>query len=234
MGSLGELVLRKLGCRLDEDSARVVFRLDPDGDRLELADESGLTLDEEVVLPLVTLALDVRRVVRGADTSRMVDDIVATRGGSIEVVPPGELHLVEALLRSNAQLAGEGNGGVVVPQVGPARDGLAAAVAILGLLARANQPLSSLVAQLPSYERRRSTVPCHERSRAVALLDRVARAADVEPPLRPEDGVHVLRNGTRGLVRLSATEPVLRVTVESRDPAAAEALHAELRAFLGS
>ena len=232
VGSLGELVLNKLNCRLGGDSVRVAFRLDPDGDRLALADETGVSLDDEVVLPLVALALGARHVVRGADTSRMVDDVVAVRGGSVEVVPPGELHLVSALLRSNAQLAGEGNGGVVVPEVVLGRDGMAAAVAILGLLARTERPLSSLAAELPRYERRRSTVVCPERSRAIALLARLARTADLEPPLSPEDGVHVLRNGTRGLVRLSATEPLLRVTVEGRDPAAAEALHAELRASL--
>ena len=74
------------------------------------------------------------------------------------VVPTGELHLVEALVAYRAGLAGEGNGGVVVPEVGIARDGLAAAAVVLELVARAGRPLARIADELPRLARVRSTL----------------------------------------------------------------------------
>ena len=217
----------------------LVMQLDPDGDRLRLFDERGRGLDEEATFPLAALALDARDVVKGADTSRMIDDLAAARGGSVRVVSPGELHLVEELTAGGGEVAGEGNGGVVVPAVGLARDGLAAGAAIMELLARTGSTLSELAGRLPRYERRRSTVPCAARRRARAAIEAVAArlencAGDAEGDGErdPEQGLLVERDGAWGLVRQSATEPVLRLTVEGRSRAAVDDLHAELEAVL--
>jgi phosphomannomutase len=150
--------------------------------------------------------------------------------GPVHVTTPGELHLARALLDTGADLAGEGNGGVIVPAVGLARDGLAAAAAILELLARSGRPLSALVAELPRRSVRRSTVPAGTEEEVCAALKAVA---DGPPPPDPFAGVRVERDdGSWGLVRLSATEPVLRITAEAADPAAVRALHDELRAIV--
>jgi phosphomannomutase len=180
----------------------------------------------------VALAREARAVVKGADTSRMVDDVLAARGGSVRTTTPGELHLVEAL-GAEGDLAGEGNGGVVVPAVGMARDALAAAAAILELMARTKRPISALAAELPRYFRRRSTVACAGEEDARIALDAVAASVGVSPAVDPEQGVVVeAADGAWGLVRRSATEPVLRITVEAPTEAAADALHAEVRAAL--
>jgi phosphomannomutase len=228
VGSLAEEVLGRLGCRREGPGADVGLLLDPDGDRLELADERGDPVDPEAVLPLVALARDARTVVKGADTSRMVDDVLAARGGSVRVVTPGELHLLEGIAETNADLAGEGNGGVVVPSIGMARDALAAAVAVLELRAASGAPLSRLVSELPRSSRRRSTLPCGGEDAANRALEALAARLGLPAPTDPEMGIRVERDGAWGLVRRSATEPVLRVTTEADAPEAAEALHAEL------
>jgi phosphomannomutase len=227
VGSLAGIVLDRLGCTAGGSGPDLRLLLDADGDRLQLADEGGELLDSEVVLPLVALARDVRIVVKGADTSRMVDDVLAGRGGLVHVVSPGELHLLEAVSELGAELAGEGNGGVVVPAVGMARDALAAAIAVLELCATSGQSLSRLAGELPRYARRRSTVPC-EGKEAGRALDSLARGLDIDAPDDPEMGVRIERGEAWGLVRRSATEPVLRVTVEAPTAEAAETLHAEL------
>jgi phosphomannomutase len=232
VGALGALVLERLGSRSAEGGLDLGLRLDADGDRLELVDERGVTLDTEVVLPLVALATGAESVVKGADTSRMVDEIVGRRGGTVTVVSPGELHLVEELEPSGADLAGEGNGGVVVPEVGPARDALAAGVLVLEHLARTGRPLSELVSELPRFVRLRTTVPCTGVGEAHDALDALAESLGVPGPADPEEGLKVELGDAWALVRRSATEHVLRITVEARHAARAAALERELLAGL--
>ncbi len=228
VGSLGTLVLARLGCMEANPGFDVGLRLDADGDRLELIDERGEALDPEVVLPLAALARDARHVVKGADTSRMINEVMGARGGAVAVVCPGELHLLEELARTGADLAGEGNGGVVVPEVGPARDGLAAGILVLELLARSRRPLSELVEALPRYIRRRSTVPCAGVEPARAALANLAEYLGVPRPDDPEEGISFETGDGWALVRKSATEHVIRLTVETRQALAADALHRDV------
>lgn len=234
-GASAALLLERLGGAADT-RADLALELDADADRVQLLDERGQALDEEATLPLTTLALEARDVVKGADTSRMIDDVIAAQGGRVRVVTPGELHLVEELTAGGGDIAGEGNGGVIVPAVGCARDGLAAGAAIMGLLARVGSPLSELADALPRYARRRSTVPCSDRDRARAAIEAVATALDGDAADDeagdPEEGVLVERGDAWGLVRQSATEPVLRLTVEARSDASADDLYGKLNAAL--
>jgi phosphomannomutase len=231
-GPAAALVLERLGCKPPGPGCDLGLLMDADGDRLRLIDEAEAVLDEEVTFALVVLARQATHVIRGADTSRMVDDLVAACGGSVRVVPPGELHLVGALRATGGDLAGEGNGGVIVPSVGMARDALAAAASILELRARSGDPVSRLAAGLPRYARRRSTVPCPGDQEAMAMLR--ALGAELGVALdAAHGGLRVERpHGSWGLVRRSATEPLLRVTVEARTEAEAERLHRELRGGL--
>jgi phosphomannomutase len=233
VGATAAAVLERLGCRPGGAHPDVGLRLDADADRLALVDERGRELASDAVLALAIVARGARTVVKGRDTSRVVDALVEARGGAVHVTPPGELHLIAALTETGAEVAGEGNGGVVVPAVGPARDGLAAAAAILELRARARRPLSELAAELPPFAIRRSAVPCESSPRALGALARLAARFGVPAPADPEEGVLLEGGeGTWGLVRLSATEPVLRLTAEAATAGAADALHAELRATL--
>jgi phosphomannomutase len=222
------LLLEHLRCAARGPTADVGLRLDADADRLSLLDETGAELDTELTFPLVMLAHGARRVVKGADTSRLVEAMVRERGGSVRTVPPGEIHLVEALMEGEAELAGEGNGGVIVPAVGLARDGLAAAAAVLWLIARSGRPLSVLAGELPRQALRRSTLPFADPGSRREALERLASRSRVE--LRqPEVGVLVEPAAdVWGLVRASATEPVIRVTVEAPTESQAEELHDQL------
>jgi phosphomannomutase len=225
-------LLEELGCGLGTPQPEIGLRLDADGDRLQLLDERGDELDPEMTLALVVLARGARSIVKGADTSRIVDELAAERGGRVLTVPPGEIHLISALTDEGGELAGEGNGGVIIPEVGLARDGLAAAVSVLGLLARERRPLSAIVAGLPSYARVREAVSWADRGAAAEAIAGLAERLGLSPPdseygLRVEAGA-----GTWALVRVSATERVIRFTVEAPEQAQAESLHAELRAGL--
>jgi phosphomannomutase len=206
-------LLGLLGCQ----AGGLRLELDADGDRLDPG-------DPEWTLPLAAVARRPRLVVRGADTSRMVDGLAA----AVRTVPPGELHLVEALAadRTRPALAGEGNGGLVVPELILARDGLAAAALLIELMARSGRSLEEHADELPRLTRRRLELAgdsdISPASRLPGASDRGASA-----------GVMIERgSGLWALVRRSATEPVVRVTVEGPDDASVEALRDEIQASL--
>jgi len=230
-GASPDHALEELRCGDGDERPDLELQLDADADRLRLVDEDGTRLDSEVTFPLVMLAHEAWRVVKGADTTSTVDALAREHGGHSRHVPPGELHLVEALLETGDDLAGEGNGGVVVPAVGVARDGLAAGAAVISLVARTGKPLSALAAELPRYACRRSTVPFRNAAAAREALERLARRLGTDPP-HSDTGVRIeRRDGSWGMARMSATEQVVRITAEAASDAEAEAeaLHAELR-----
>ncbi len=231
-GSAPAIALAALGCDRVADDTDAVLLLDADGDRLRLADHRGCSLDAEATLPLVAIARGAARIVKGADTSAMVDYVARERSGWVRVVPPGELHLVRGLRESGAELAGEGNGGVIVPEVGMARDGLAAGVAVLGMLAASGVSLAEHAAALPHLARRRSNVPSPDPETGLRSLSAAAERLGAVA-VDPHEGLTVSRpGGAWALLRRSATEPVLRVTVEAAMEDDAETLHSEVLAAL--
>jgi phosphomannomutase len=239
IGGAGEsaaLALEALGCRttaLGDGPVALTLHLDADADRVHLGDESGTELDSELTLALAVAAREPELVVRSSDTSRAVDELQGRRGARTVVVPPGELHLVEALPDdAGAALAGEGNGGVIVPAAGPGRDGLAAGLLALELVVRSGRTLSELVAELPRLFRHRSQLRCEESGEAARRLTSAAGALGLPSPGDPEVGVAVERAGSWGLIRRSATEPLLKLTTEAPTQRAASALHRELEAAL--
>jgi phosphomannomutase len=223
-GESAARVLEGLGCRPADARPDAVLCLDADGDRLTLADESGRDLDPEDTVLLVARARRRGPVVAGADTSRALEAVV---DGAVHRVAPGELHLLKGLEVHGARLAGEGNGGVIVPEAALARDGLAAAAVILESLAAGGRPLSELAAELPRFARVRSTIACTPEE-AAGSLSGLAERWGLDPVRELEEGLLVEREGAWALVRRSATEAVLRVTAEGPDERTAAALHDDL------
>ena len=132
VGDAGAALLAALGVA-HGDGPR--FVLDADADRLAI---DGLASD--AVLVLAATARHPAILVRGADSTRTV----AAHACETVTVAPGELHLIEAMSRTGAELAGEGNGGVVRAETASGRDGLATMALILELLARDPGVLASL------------------------------------------------------------------------------------------
>ena len=111
----------------------------------------------------------------------MIDDLTAARGGGVRVVSPGELHLVEELTARGGDIAGEGNGGVVVPAVGLARDGLAAGAAIMALLARTGRRCPSSPAACRTTSAGARPCPAPGRDHACAAIEAVAAHLEGRP-----------------------------------------------------
>lgn len=210
--------------------AALAFAQDPDADRLAIIDEQGRYIGEEYTLALATLSLlgaanapkDKAELAANLSTSRMIDDVAARFGATVHRSAVGEANVVSAMRRAGAQIGGEGNGGVIWPQVTWIRDSIGAMGLVLALLARENRPLSQIVASIPSYAIEKRKAPVRE-----GLAQRAVRAVEAAYKGRPgarvdtQDGVRADfpssdgRGGAWVHVRASNTEPIVRFIAEA-------------------
>ena len=207
---------------------------DPDGDRLGCVDENGRAPGEEATICLACEYVLSRRkgpVVVNLSTTRAVDDVCASHRARVLRTPVGEASVVERIVETGAVLGGEGNGGVIVPDLNLTRDGLVGAACVIALIAVTGKPLSGLLAEIPSYHMEKTTVPV-DRERFGEARDRLKRAfeechADERDGLRfdgPDFWVHV---------RPSNTEPLVRIIAEAREEAAARSVTDRARRAMG-
>ena len=138
-----------------EMKADIGFIHDPDADRLVLMDEKG-----EVVLEEYTVALAIESIlsknkggiaVINLSTSQMSIDIAKKYEGECISTSVGEPNVVEGIIKHNAIIGGEGNGGVIYPKINLIRDGFVGICLILEFLAERNKKLSELIDELPKY-----------------------------------------------------------------------------------
>ncbi len=215
--------------------ADVGFAEDPDADRLAIVDERGQYIGEELTLALcVDHALSQRKgpVVVNGSTSRVTADLAARYGCPFHRSHVGEANVVAKMREVTALIGGEGNGGVIEPQVGYVRDSFVGMAYVLDGLVKKRQPLSAWVGQLPRYDIVKDKVRCpRERVAAActALKSKFPQATAAEG-----DGLRLDWPDRWVQVRASNTEPIIRVIAEAPDNAAARELCAEAKALVES
>ena len=222
--------LEQLGESVREQGADLGFAVDPDADRVALVGPDGVPLGEDYTLALAVAAVTARRpgpVVTTLSTSQIVSDVAERNGSPVTLTAVGEVHVVEKMLEERAVIGGEGNGGVVLTEVGPGRDAAVAVAVVLEALAASGASLPELVASLPKYaiEKRKLTCSAGQLQGAVAALKGRHPAAWAHPV---PDGVKLYMEGGLSCpwihLRASNTEPVVRVIAEAETPAEAKQL----------
>ena len=216
--------------------AAVGFAQDPDADRLAVVDEHGTYIGEEYTLALCARAVLAKKkagkVVANLSTSRMIDDVAAKFGGEVVRTPVGEANVVDAMIREEAVLGGEGNGGVIDPRVVAGRDSLVGMTLILSLMADTGKSISELVEEMPRYVILKDKLPLASKEDAEPVIDRVAARFD-EEHINTSDGLRVDWPDGWLSVRASNTEPILRIICESPDEVSARARIDEARQAAG-
>ncbi len=215
LGDLERLVL--------ESGAEVGLAVDPDVDRLALVSDAGKAIGEDYTLALAArLVLRHRAgvVVTNLSTSRIVDD--ASAPAVVHRAPVGEVNVAVRMRELGAVVGGEGNGGVILPELHLGRDAPVGIALILQLLLEEGQPLSAIVAGLPRY-----AIVKDKLDRPDASLDSVYDSLRREFPdaeADTQDGLHLSWADRWVHVRPSGTEPIVRVIAEAPSAAEAEAL----------
>ena len=147
----------------------------------------------------------------------------------------GEVNVVVKMHAVGAVLGGEGNGGVILPDLHHGRDALAGTALVLSQLATTGQALSDWVADLPQYAIAKHKLPVDGLD-ASALLGALARRYEAGGAgvrgVSTVDGVKVDLEDGWVHVRASNTEPILRIYAEAPSAAAANALAERFKAEL--
>lgn len=222
-------------CRaVREQGAAVGLALDPDADRLALVDETGRAVGEEYTLALAArhrLRSERGPVACNLSTSRMMDDVAREAGVVLHRTPVGEVHVAEAIEREGCLIGGEGNGGVIDPRVALVRNSLAGAALVLEMMATRGRTLSELCGELPVYTMVKDKVALAGRRPEEALAAARRRFADAA--LDERDGLHFAWPDGWLHVRLSNTEPILRVIAEATQAERARGLVREVKGLAG-
>lgn len=245
--------------------ADVGFAQDPDADRLAIIDEKGAYIGEEYTLALCAeAALSAGRsgdrdedgdeeagepvLVANLSTSRMIDDVAAKHGGRVVRTPVGEANVVEAMKTlkgegENVVLGGEGNGGVIWPEVVYVRDSLGSMALVLSLMARTGKTVSELVAQIDSYSPGGSgyaivkqKVNIASKADAQPAVEKIAKhyggRADATIDLQDGARVDFPEQGVWVHVRASNTEPIMRLIAEAPTDEMARAILTEVEGVI--
>ena len=209
--------------------ADVGFQFDVDSDRLGIATEQGSAVSEELVLPLLADYYLPRGpgkiVITNLSTTALTDDIAARHGGTVIRVPVGRQAAIDALggyKPEQIALAGEGTGAVMLPRFQFVYDGIASMLAILSMMHERGQPLGQILAGYPAYQMIKAEWPLTSTSVPELLMELQQRYADGR--FNVQDGLRVDWTDRWLHVRVSQTEPIIRVICEKRGGSPAEML----------
>lgn len=227
--------LGELERRVRESGADLGLATDPDADRLSLVSGSGRAVGEDFTLALAALLVLRHRkgpVVTNLSTSRVVEDVAADAGVPFHRTPVGEIHVARRMEAEGAVIGGEGNGGVILPDVHLTRDAAVGAALVLQLLLETGRTLDELVAARRGYAIVKDKLP--RDAGAVEDAYRALEARLAAPDVDRRDGLRLAWPADAKWLHLrpSGTEPILRIMAEAPTDAEARALVENARAAL--
>jgi len=206
-----------------ENGADVGFVVDPDVDRLAIIMENGGFFGEEYTLVAVAdyiLSHTPGNTVSNLSSTRALKDITEKHGGKYFASAVGEVNVVEMMKAQNAIIGGEGNGGVIYPELHYGRDALVGIALFLSQLALSNKTCSELRKTYPDYVISKNKVVLKPGVTPEELLSRIK---DIYKDFRINDTDGLKIDFDEGWVHLrqSNTEPIMRIYAEgtTRDQA---------------
>ena len=214
----------------------VGFVVDPDVDRLAIIDERGTFFGEEYTLVAVAdylLSLNGGgNTVSNLSSTRALRDVTERHGGTYTAAAVGEVNVVTKMKETGALIGGEGNGGVIYPELHYGRDALVGIALFLSLLAKSGKKVSELRATYPDYSMSKQRVDLPQGVDTEALLSRLAREYQDKGTINLIDGVKIDLPTQWVHVRRSNTEPIIRIYTEAPSSEEAQALADEFKATL--
>ncbi len=208
--------LKQLEKAVKEHKADIGFATDPDVDRLAIVDEKGNCIGEEFSLLLsekFILSKAKGDIVTNLSSSMASEDIAAEFSVNVHRTKVGEINVGKLMMEINSPVGGEGNGGVICPEVHFTRDAPAGIAVILGYLAESGKTVSELADQIPKYYFAKNKIKVDP-----AELDNIMTKVPYifsDHQLDRTDGIKILGDKFWIHVRKSGTEPIIRVYVES-------------------
>lgn len=204
--------------------------VDPDVDRLALVCEDGEVFGEEYTLVAVAdyvVSNNKGNTVSNLSSSRALRDITEKHGCEYYSSAVGEVHVVAKMKETKAVIGGEGNGGVIVPELHYGRDALAGAALFLSHLAKFGKSASMLRASYPNYFISKNKIELTPDINVDDILEAVTEKYKSNP-INTLDGVKIEFDKEWVQLRKSNTEPIIRIFAESQSQNTAEHLAQKL------
>jgi phosphomannomutase len=205
--------------------------VDPDVDRLAFISEDGSMFGEEYTLVAIAdyiLSLKGGNTVSNLSSSRALADITEKHGFVYTAAAVGEVNVVTQMKETNAIIGGEGNGGIIVPELHYGRDAIAGLAIFLSYYALKKQSMTEIRKQLPTYFMSKNKIELTPQINVDELLNKI-KEQYAHAKINTIDGVKIdLPNGWIHL-RKSNTEPIIRIYTEGPSLEIAEQFADELK-----
>lgn len=209
-----------------ESGADLGVIVDPDVDRLALVSETGELFGEEYTLVAVAdyvLSNTPGNTVSNLSSSRALRDITEKHGQQYNASAVGEVNVTTLMKATNAVIGGEGNGGVIYPELHYGRDALVGVALFLTHLAKKGCKVSELRAQYPNYFISKNKIELTPDINVDEVLVKMKEKYSNEK-VTDIDGVKIDFPTEWVHLRKSNTEPIIRIYSESKDEESANAL----------
>lgn len=200
--------------------------VDPDVDRLAFMDEKGEMFGEEYTLVACAdyvLSKTSGNTVSNMSSTRALRDVTEKHGGTYEASAVGEVNVVELMKKNHAIIGGEGNGGIIYPELHYGRDALVGIALFLSLLAEKRLKTSELRATYPNYFMSKKKIELMPSLDVDAILKAMEERYQNEK-LTTIDGVKIDFSNSWVHLRKSNTEPIIRIYTEAPTQNEADAL----------
>lgn len=228
--------LTQIASFMKSGKADVGFVVDPDVDRLAIVMEDGEMFVEEYTLVAVAdyiLSHTPGSTVSNLSSSRALRDVTRRHGCEYNAAAVGEVNVVAKMKETGAVIGGEGNGGVIYPELHYGRDALVGVALFLTLLAKSGKTVSQLKKTYPPYQIAKNKIQLTPDIDVDAILLAVKdKFAGCE--ITDIDGVKIDFPESWVHLRKSNTEPIIRIYSEAETMEKAEALAEEIKAVIAS
>ncbi len=228
--------LRDIAKVVKKENASLGIVVDPDVDRLALVCEDGEMFGEEYTLVACAdyvlskmSAGEKGATVSNLSSTRALRDVTEKHGGSYAASAVGEVNVVTLMKATNAIIGGEGNGGIILPELHYGRDALVGIALFLSHLAKYGKSCSMLRSSFPDYHISKNKIELTKEINVDAILDDIKEKYKKQP-VNTVDGVKIEFEKEWVHLRKSNTEPIIRIYSESESETTADNLAKKIMA----
>jgi phosphomannomutase len=218
--------LKDLSAAVIQNQAHLGITVDPDVDRLAFVNENGDMFGEEYTLVAVAdyvLSKKKGNTVSNLSSTRALRDVTLKHGGSYSASAVGEVNVVKMMKETNAIIGGEGNGGIILPELHYGRDALVGIALFLTHLANSNKHMSHLKASYPGYIISKNKIELTPEIDVDLILENLKNKYS-NHPINTIDGVKIEFDSEWVHLRKSNTEPIIRIYAEGSTMRVADSL----------
>ena len=215
--------------------ADIGLAVDPDADRLAVVSNEGMPIGEEYTLALaadgyIKHKQSEETFVINLSTSMVLEKIANQNNCKVIRTPVGEINVVEKMIEINAELGGEGNGGVILKESHFGRDSIVGCAMVLNRLSQTNESLHDIYVNLPQYTIVKDKIEISKDALG-DLINHSKRIFD-DVDVNIEDGIKFTWKNKWIHLRKSNTEPIVRIYAEAKDQETAQDLIDKVKSFM--